>query len=140
VHAVQVDRHAHERVDRGERIGPAAFAGARGLADVGHVGRQLGDESLFGERLQLRQRAFESRRVRPVAGSSRGHVRTGEVHLERAHPGLAAERAQERLQLLGRLAADARDHRGLERAQPRQLLVAEALEPDILETDAVEHP
>ena len=38
---IEVERHADEGVDRGEGVGAAGLAGARGLADVGHVGSEL---------------------------------------------------------------------------------------------------
>ena len=65
--AIEIDRHADERVHRGERVGASLLARDREVADRRHVGRQLGDERRARERAQARERRLEPARVRPVA-------------------------------------------------------------------------
>ena len=47
---LDIDRHAHDGVDHGERIRARFDAAARVLTDVGLVGRELGDDGLRGHR------------------------------------------------------------------------------------------
>ncbi len=151
-----VDRHADKRIHQRHRIRPAVGRRLRDRHNARHVRRQFGDQRQranlahflnnpprhqgIGREIQAarnvgaRQVQFQARQSRhgfpsPLGGEGlgvRGNRRSADLlrHLD---------------ELIHRLAGDVGNDRGRQRAQVRQMMFDEVIDPVIVQPDGVQH-
>ena len=135
---LHVDREAEQRVDAGQRVGPRLLGGAGEDRDVGHVGRELGDD---GQARRLAHRGHHlvgHARVAAEGHAALLHVGAGDVDLEPGDAGGPVADAGHLRVLLDGVAADVHQERGVVLREARQHVPHEGADAHALQPDRVQ--
>ena len=136
--ATRVDGHAHHRVDDRQRIRARLDAPPRVLADVGLIGRELGDQRFLRD--PAARRYHLRRHVGIVAERDAAllDVGTGDVDLDRVD-GRLVEQARDLGVFLHGGAGHVGDETRLGEIQRRQDAAHDVLRARVLQADGVQH-
>ena len=135
---LDINGHAHQGVDHGEAIGTGIDAAAGIVADVGLVGRQLGDQRLAGDCAAGCDHACRHVRIIAEGDPAFLDIRAGDIDLDGVDGGII-KAARDFGIFLYSGSGDIGNKTGFAEIQRRQDLPDDMVCTGILQTDSIEH-
>ncbi len=133
-----VDGHAQAGVDQGDGVAAPGLGGAGNAGDIGHVGRQLGDNRHAARFADAGHHGLAHRRIGAEIDAA-ADVGAGDIQFQGIHAGQAVEPGRHVDELPLALARDADDDLRAQPGQIGQRMGDERLDAVVVQADRIEH-